>query len=262
MLNDLWIGFLLSFGVAFLAYLKRSLTWDGFLAATLLGTTIYTFGGMTIWGSLIAFFISSSLLTKIHEKKEKEHSKGRNYVQVLSNGLVATVFSVVYFFLQHEILMLAAVVSIASSNSDTWASEIGALSKGKTMNIINFKSVPKGVSGAISGLGTLSSFLGALFIAVIFIGIYALNKTITIPNMIEYAFIITLCGFLGSLIDSLLGASLQAQFKGIKSGKITEKSWLPNEKVVLSSGLIYITNDAVNFISSLAASLFTLIFFI
>ncbi len=262
MLIDLWIGFLLSFGVAFLAYLKRSLTWDGFLAATLLGTTIYTFGGMTIWGSLIAFFISSSLLTKIHEKKEKEYSQGRNYIQVLSNGLVATVFSVVYFFLQHEILMLAAVVSIASSNSDTWASEIGALSKGKTMNIINFKSVPKGVSGAISGLGTLSSFLGALFIAVIFIGIYALSKTITIPNMIEYAFIITLCGFLGSLIDSLLGASLQAQFKGIKSGKITEKSWLPNEKVVLSSGLIYITNDAVNFISSLAASLFTLIFFI
>jgi hypothetical protein len=59
-----------------------------------------------------------------------------------------------------------------------------------------------------------------------------------------------------------LGGSLQAKYRGIESGTYTEKRWLPNEKVVLASGLALITNDAVNLLSGLAASLITLVFFI
>jgi uncharacterized protein (TIGR00297 family) len=262
MLLELGIGLLISFGIAFLAYLKRSLTQDGLFTATLLGTIIYAFGGITVWGVLIAFFISSSLLTKLHEKKEKDLSQGRSYRQVIANGLVAATFSVLYYVFQNEIWMLAAVVSIASANSDTWASEIGALSKGKTIHILNFKLVPKGVSGAISKLGTFASLLGALFIAIVFIGLLSIKESITFPVVIEYVLIITLCGFLGSLIDSLLGATLQAKYQGIISGQITEQSFLPDEKVILISGIVFITNDTVNFLSSLAASLLSLLFFI
>lgn len=258
---DILIGIFISLVIAGLAYLKQSLTLDGFFTATLLGTMIYVFGGIMVWSVLIAFFISSSLLTKLHEKKDHDSSKGRNFVQVISNGLVAAVFSALYFFLEMEIFLIAAVVSIASSNSDTWASEIGALSKGKTINILNFKLVPKGVSGAISGLGTFASLLGAFFIGVVFVSIFAFSSEITFPQMLQYGFIVTLCGFLGCLIDSYLGASLQAKYKGIESGKMTEKRWLPDEKVVLASGLAFITNDAVNLLSGLAASILTLVFF-
>jgi uncharacterized protein (TIGR00297 family) len=262
MILDLAIGLSISLLIAGLAYLKKSLNLSGFYTATLLGTIIYTFGGIVVWGSLIAFFISSSLITKISEKSEKKLSKGRNYIQVLANGLVAAIFSIIYYFLQMEIFLLAAVVSIATSNSDTWASEIGSLSRGKTFYILNFKLAPKGVSGAISGLGTFASVIGSLFIAGVFIGLYALVYGLGFDDVLIFGGIITICGFLGNLIDSYLGGSLQAKYRGIDTGTYTEKRWLPNEKVILASGLALITNDAVNLLSGLAASLITFIFFI
>jgi uncharacterized protein (TIGR00297 family) len=262
MILDLFIGFLLSFGVALLAFFKRSLTRDGWISATILGTTIYAFGSFILWGVLIAFFISSSLLTKLHEKKDNGITHGRNAIQVMSNGLIATVFSVLYYFFQSDILMLAAIVSIASSNADTWASEIGALTKGQTVHILNFKPVTKGVSGAISILGTFASLLGAVFISAIFILLYALSKDVTLPVLFQYGLIVTLCGFFGCLMDSLLGGSIQAKYKGIHSGIVTEESTLPNDQVVLVSGFKCITNDTVNFLSGFIASLISLLFFI
>lgn len=262
MLIDAIIGLLSSSIIAILAYYKKSLNLSGFLTAIILGTVIYAFGGIVVWGSLIAFFISSSLITKISEKNEKKESKGRNYVQVLANGLVAAIFSIVYYFNQAEIFLLAAVVSIATSNSDTWASEFGSLSRGKTFYILNFKIAPKGVSGAISGLGTLASFFGSLFIAGVFLGLYAIIYGLNLSDFLIFGGVITICGFLGNLIDSYLGGSLQAKYRGVETGTYTEKKWLPNEKVVLASGLALITNDAVNMLSGLAASLITLIFFI
>lgn len=262
MILDLAIGFSISLVIAGLAYFKKSLDLSGFFTAILLGTIIYTFGGVIVWGSLIAFFISSSLITKISEKNENKMSKGRNYIQVLANGLIAALFSIIYYVMQSEIFLLAAVVSIAASNSDTWASEIGYLSKGKTFYILNFKIAPKGVSGAISGLGTFASLIGSLFIAVIFIGLYAILYGIGFDDFLIFGGIITLCGFLGNLIDSYLGGSLQAKYRGMDTGTYTEKKWLPNEKVILASGIALITNDAVNLLSGLAASLITFIFFI
>ena len=69
MFIDAIIGISLSFVVAILAYFKKSLNQSGLFTAVLLGTVIYMFVGMVVWGSLIAFFISSSLITKVSEKK-------------------------------------------------------------------------------------------------------------------------------------------------------------------------------------------------
>jgi uncharacterized protein (TIGR00297 family) len=261
-ITDIIIGIGISILVAGLAYLKRSLTMNGFLTATFLGTIIYSFGGVLVWSVLIAFFISSSLLTKLHEKKDQSTSKGRNYVQVLSNGLVASIFSILYYFLNLEILLLAAVVSISTSNADTWASEIGILSKGKTYHIVNWKIVPKGVSGAVSGLGTVASLIGALFIGLVFSMIYGFIKGFNLEILMYYGFIVTIGGFLGCMIDSYLGALLQAKYRGLDSGKLTEKNWLPNEKVVLASGLAIMTNDAVNLLSGLASAVLTVLLFV
>lgn len=256
------IGLSISALIAGLAYLKKSLDKSGVIAAALFGTIIYTFGGFLVWGSLIFFFISSSLITKLNENNDQKHTKGRNYIQVIANSLVVTLFTILYYIYQSEIFLLAAVVAISTSNSDTWASEIGAMSKGKTFYILNFKVAPKGVSGAISGLGTFASLVGALFIGVVFVGLYAINHTITLNQAFYFGFVITLCGFLGNLIDSYLGGLIQAKYRGLETGTYTEKRWLPNEKVVLASGLALITNDMVNLLSALAASILTVIFFI
>lgn len=256
------IGIGISLLIAGLAYLKKSLDKSGLYTATILGAVIYAFGGIVVWGVLIAFFISSSLITKVSEKSEKKESKGRNYIQVLANGLVAGIFSILYYFLKMEIFLIAAVVSIATSNSDTWASEIGRLSKGKTFYILNFRIAPKGVSGAISGLGTFASALGSLFIAGVFLGLYALVFGLDFTQFMFFGAVITICGFLGNLIDSYLGGSIQAKYRGVDTGTYTEKGWLPNEKVVLASGLAMITNDVVNLLSGLAASILTVVLFL
>lgn len=262
MIDSVLIGLFISGLVAGLAYFKRSLDKSGLLAASLLGMLIYVFGGILVWGTLIAFFISSSLITKLNENKDKKHTQGRNYVQVIANSLVPVIFSVLYYVFNNEIFILAAVVSISTSNSDTWASEIGAMSKGKTFYILNFKVAPKGVSGAISGLGTFASLIGALFMGLVFVGLYAITEPMTLTQVLYYGFVITTCGFLGNLIDSYLGALIQAKYRGVDTGTYTEKRWLPNEKVVLASGLALITNDMVNLLSALSASILTIIFFL
>lgn len=261
--SDLLIGVVISLFVAGLAYWRKSLTASGLLAAVLFGTAIYCFGGILVWAALITFFVSSSVITKIHDNIEPRNQEkdGRNYVQVIANALVATIFSLVYFLVQKEIYLVAAVVSIATSNADTWASEIGSLSKGKTYAITNFKEVERGISGAISILGTVASFLGALLIAVVFILLYGITGTLTPPNVIYFGTIIAIGGFLGCFIDSYLGALIQAKYKGIHSGRMTELKWLPDEKVILTSGFALITNDAVNFLSSLSASILTVLLF-
>lgn len=258
-MTELWIGLGISFIIATLALFKNSLSRSGYFGALIFGTFIYYWGGVLVWSVLIAFFISSSILTKLHAKQDQDvPKKGRTLVQVMANALVATVFSGLYYYLHNEIFLLAAVVSIATSNADTWASEIGALSKGITRYIVSFKIAPKGASGAISKLGTFASLFGALFIALIFNTAYAVTQTIDVLTYFRYLLIITVGGFLGCFIDSYLGALIQAKYKGEKSGKLTERRWLPDEGVILISGFTLITNDVVNLLASLFSSIITL----
>ena len=85
--------------------------------------------------------------------------------------------------------------------------------------ITTLKSVPAGTSGGISWGGSLGAFMGAAILALS--GIYftgAMNKGA------GYIFVVvTISGFAASFIDSLLGATLQAQFQCSIFGKITEK---------------------------------------
>ena len=261
--TDILIGAALSLVIALSAYLKKSLTKDGMAGAVLFGTLIYMFAGLLVWASLIAFFVSSSVITKVHDRisPRETEKNGRNIVQVISKASVATFFSLLFFLLQKEIYLVAAVVSVATSNSDTWASEIGSLSKGKTFSILNFRETERGVSGAVSFLGTGASLLGSLFIAVIFTAIYWMTRSMDLVRFIYYMTIIGFGGFLGCFIDSYLGALVQAKYKGVLSGRITEVKWLPDEKVILASGFALITNDAVNFLSSLSASVITVLLF-
>jgi len=262
MLIEIIIGTLLSTFIAVIAYAKHSLVLSGLIASVILGTIIYAFGGIVLYSLLIAFFISSSLLTKLHERKVDDSSSGRNYLQVISNGLVAAAFSILFYLLNMEFLLIAAAAAIATSNSDTWASEIGILSKGKTRSVTNFKEVSKGVSGAISGLGTLASVLGALFIGVLFALVSSITTVVLFQTVLFYAAIISISGVLGCFVDSYLGSLVQAKYRGIKSDTITENKSLPNEEVILKSGISFVNNDTVNFLSSLAASLIALLFFI
>ncbi|WP_162164051.1 DUF92 domain-containing protein [Acholeplasma hippikon] len=254
---DFLIGFILSLLIAILSYKKKSLNLSGAIAATLFGTLIYGMGTYIMFVLLISFFLSSSIIQKI-KHLEKEEKDGRNFIQVIANILAATIFSVIYFVTKEQIFMVVAAVGIAASTSDTWASEIGKTSKGKIVSIVNFKEVPRGESGGVSLLGTLSSLFGSIFISFLFILLYGITFEFSIA-LFGYFIMITIGGFLGCVFDSYLGIFLQAKYIELKTGKKIEKRTNHGE-YKLVSGLPFVNNDMVNLLSTVCiAIIFALI---
>jgi len=66
--------------------------------------------------------------------------------------------------------------------------------------------------------------------------------------------LICLAGLAGSVLDSLLGATLQAKYISHETGELTEKPRQNGWSNRLHSGLRLVNNDFVNFTSSLLAA--------
>lgn len=260
------IGITLSFLISYFAYRKSSLKFSGFIGALLLGTLLYMYGSMYFWSILIGFFVSSSLLTKFKGKTKEafedmsEKTGGRDYMQVIANGGLGLIYALLYYFIKDPVYLLAFAVSFSVANADTWSSELGVLSKGSPVSVLTFKRTLKGESGAISLLGTIAAFFGSLFISTIFFIEYIFSFGWT-DKLIVYFIIVLLCGFTGSIIDSILGASIQAKYQCRVCNKITEKKYHHKEQTIHIKGFKIITNDAVNLISCLTASLLAFIIY-
>ncbi|WP_195270089.1 DUF92 domain-containing protein [Eubacterium sp. 1001713B170207_170306_E7] len=265
-MKALLLGALLSAIIGFAAYKKNALNSSGFAAAVVLGTVVYLCGGLLFWLTMIAFFISSSLLTFIKSSKKETaqrlNEKGgrRDAVQVFANGAPAMAAAILFWFYQNPVFLIIFAASFASSNADTWASEIGVLNRKPPVSIIGFKPMEPGTSGAVSPLGMAAAFAGALFIALVFCLSGGLVWGLPVLRF-SWVLIITVSGFLGCLTDSLLGAVVQAQYRCVSCGRLTEKTVHHGENAVLVKGFKVMNNDMVNFLSSLAAGLLGSIFF-
>lgn len=242
------------------AYIKGSVSKSGFAAGTLTGIIIYFCGGPLFWIILSAFFVSSSLLSMIKKTKKadtsKMHQKGskRDYQQVLANSLTATALAVLYYFTQNDIVVVAFITAFAAANADTWAGEIGIFSRENPRSIITFQRLTPGTSGGVSPAGTLASYAGAFFIILVFrAGLFFFPVEIAVLPLATL--IMINCGFLGSVIDSLLGATVQAMYKDLDSNEMTEKSVISGIKTQHVRGYRFMNNDMVNFTSTLASVL-------
>lgn len=239
--------------IAALGYYFRFLTISGSIAASIVG--ILTMLGLQMRGLFLlgAFFATSSLWSKYKRvqknKIEEKHAKGsqRDWQQVAANGGGAAVASLLYYFDGDPMWILCFCIFIASSNSDTWASEIGTLSKKAPISIRSLQTVQEGTSGAVSMLGTMAGISGSLLIALlssVFLGMEG--------AMMVFIF---LFGFLGNVIDTLLGAFLQATYKCKNCGMETEKLAHCGKKTIKIRGFRILNNDVVNFLSGLFAVL-------
>ncbi|NBI06973.1 DUF92 domain-containing protein [Senegalia massiliensis] len=261
-INRILIGFIFSGLIGFLAYKKRSLTVSGLIGAIILGTTIFVTTGFFGASIMILFFISSSFLSHF-KKKDKtlvasqfDKTGDRDIFQVFANGGIGLIYSILYFFTKEIIFIYMFIVAFAAANADTWSTELGILDKNNPISLRNLKRVSKGTSGAVSILGTISGFLGAFLIATYgYIYIYLFSD---IKHNILVLFILTVSGFLGTIIDSLLGASVQAIYLD-ENGNETEKKFINQSIRKLSRGFKIINNDFVNITSILLATLFVLV---
>lgn len=252
---QLLLGFLFAVIIAFLACRAHALNKSGALAAVVIGTVIFGAGGWKWAVLLLAFFVTSSALSRAFNKLKRglneKFSKGheRDAGQVFGNGGIAAAFAALSWFFPNEAwTWIGFAAALAAVNADTWATEIGVLSPRPPRMITDLrKTVEKGTSGGISLLGALAALAGS--------GIIGLLAALLFPianpqsSISIYFLLITLSGFAGSLFDSFLGGTAQAMYYCPADKKETEKHPLHTcgAPTIHIRGWKWLDNDWVNF---------------
>src|SRR2546426_10212376 len=211
-------GFVLSLAVAIIAHALRLLTRDGMMAAVAVGTLVFGFGGWRHAGLLVLFFVTSSALTRWQagRKFNPDPAGGRTGLQVLANGAIAATVSVWGAIWPGPWIAAAFAGAIATSTADTWATEVGLLSKTPprliTARLLRTRAeVPPGTSGGVTWLGTIAACIGAAVIAG--------SSTLWLHTVFGRVW---LAGFIGMTVDSILGATVEGRWR-----------WMTNDTVNL-----------------------------
>ncbi len=241
---------LLGVGVALIAYWRRALTLDGAVGAAIVGSIVFARGGAPAAGALLAFFGSSTALSRLGEARKESaplaQAKGarRDVWQVLANGGIATL-----------IIGLGAqprggggfVGALAAAAADTWATEIGLLAHRQPRLITTLRQVEPGTSGGVTPEGLAASVGGALVVGLTWSMLGGARHGLPVA---------VVAGIGGSLVDSLLGATLQAVYRCSACGAQTESKVHQRcgQRAELVRGRPWMTNDAVNALSTLTGA--------
>ena len=237
----LLVALLAALSISFIAFLLNLVTLDGARASVMLGLVAYGFGGMESAVLLVAFFVTSNVIglffTNDPNKPLRSVTDRRNGTQVWSNGFWFGIYVCMWYVLKADMFYVAAVGAIATASADTWATEFGTRIGGKTVLISDRTAVKPGTDGGISLAGTMMSLSGAVLIGSLTL---LFDKNFAIITVVS----ILVGGFLGSMIDSWLGAIYQ-----------TGNKRLP--KLLDSYGNQ--DNNSVNFIATGMGSVLTII---
>ena len=254
---QLLVGFLLAVLTALAARKAHSLSPSGAVAATILGTVIFGLGGFPWAVIMMVFFITSSILSRVFGKRKQvlneKFSKGseRDAGQVLANGGIAGLFALLHvFFPAAPLIWLGFCGALTAANADTWATELGVLSRADAALITSGKPVERGTSGGITWFGTLAAFGGALLVALFasFFWGWVTGLPDSPAGFAERTLGLGLAGLLGSLVDSWIGATVQAIYTCPACKKETERHPLHTcgTPTIQIRGLSWLDNDWVN----------------
>src|SRR5712664_427425 len=165
--SSVLVSTVLTGALSALAYRRNVLTWDGSLAAFVVGMVIGIFGDVT-WLFLLLFFLLSSFLATRYRFALKEAlgvQEGvrgeRKATNVLANGFAPMAVAAISLTMPAGFpKIISGVIFLAAlsvAGADTLASEIGVLSR-KTALITTGEPVPPGTDGGVSRLGQLCAF--------------------------------------------------------------------------------------------------------
>jgi uncharacterized protein (TIGR00297 family) len=248
--------------VAFAAFKKHSLAPTGAFAAAVVGSLVVIGAGW--WGGvvLVTFFVTSSALSLLRARRNPERAarqaRGhrRDAVQVVANGGVATMCALVFGLSDEPVLFAAFVGALAAATADTWATEIGGLLGRRPRLILSGKRVEPGVSGGVTSAGLIASAAGALLIGLVSAVGIAAGFVDDAPSAGRLVIATTIAGFAGSIVDSILGASVQAVYFcpacGIETENRIHRCGTEAKRI---RGLGVINNDVVNILATLTGAI-------
>jgi len=196
----------LLFALAALAL--RTVSWSGAVAGFVLGVVVYLGYGYKSFLILLGFFLLGSIATRLgYEKKAArgiaERRRGaRSWREALANSLAGAFFAFLVITTHYEAAFLVALVAaFAEAAGDTVSSEIGQWVSDRAYLITTFRPVPAGENGGISLGGTVAGLLASALIAWLGYGLGLCGR--------GGAAIVLAAAFLGGLLDSLLGATVE-----------------------------------------------------
>ncbi len=258
------LGIVLSALVGWMSFRARFLDASGTVGLFILGSLIFGVGRWTFSLPILTFFILSSLLSKAGKRRKQqvdgvfEKTSRRDIWQVLANGGIPGLILLLWYLYPSDILFLLYVGALAAVTADTWGTEVGVLSTQSPRSILTGKKVPLGASGGITLLGSVGALMGAMVVAAV-AWLVSPHDSPRLMGGLEFM-LLTGAGFIASMVDSVLGATLQVQYQCPLCGKQTEKrhhcqdvetSWI--------RGVSWMGNDWVNSLAALSGMGFVLI---
>jgi uncharacterized protein (TIGR00297 family) len=247
-------GLALAAAIALAARRARSLTRGGAAAAVAVGTASVAAGWA--WGAtLIAFFVASTLLSRVGRATKEARTRARvekgderDAWQVVANGGVFAAAALAALAAPGDTRWAAAGLgALAAATADTWATEIGTLARGRPRSLLGWRAVPVGTSGAVSAQGSAGMVAGAAFLGLVAWGVGFP------PRVAGAAFA---AGLAGAVADSLAGATVQARRWCDRCDSATERTVHDCGAATRpAGGLGWLDNDAVNVLCTLVGAL-------
>ena len=255
-------GLALSGAVAYAGWARLALTARGAAAAVVVGTLVLGGGGLAGAAVLLLFFFSGSGLTFLRRRRQARPPEGRTARQVLANGLPAAVAGLAQLVGgPHATWQALLLGSLAAMTADTWATEVGLLSGAPARLILNGRSVKPGTSGAVSLPGTVAGVAGALLVTAL--AGWTARASAAWPHFGSAPadrVAVAGAGVVGLVLDSLLGAGIQARYRCQTCSRLVESPSrhlrvCPSARLVRAGGLAWVDNDVVNAFSAWSAGL-------
>jgi uncharacterized protein (TIGR00297 family) len=221
---------------AAIGYLIRGVSLSGAVAGAVAAFLLLNFGGTGAFAALVAVFVITWLGTRAGFRRKlrlgiAESRRGRDAFQVVANLGVAAACAAIsrvphpnpilaWVGVFPNLALTSCMAALAEATADTISSECGEAWSERAYLITSLRAVPPGTDGAISLPGTLAGAVAAALIGVV--------ASLTGVLSAAGAVVAAAAGFIGSLVDSVLGAT--AERRGM------------------------LGNNGVNFLSTLAAA--------
>lgn len=269
LLRQAIIAFAIATLMAYRGYKRKSLTTNGAVAAWIVGFLSITLGMRGFL--LLLFYIVGTKATKYKSKIKKqldssaEDSSCRGPSQVLACSIVGIVLQLIHYVYCGDerpitfstgddsqlasSLACAMIAHHATNLADTLSSELGILSTSDPILITNGRKVPRGTNGGISKTGLICSILGGFIIGV---GVFLIDTMNGLDaQSVPIILFGIVCGALGSIIDSILGATLQITYFDEDKKVVSDTS---KNNAVRIAGMDVLSNTQVNLVSVLITS--------
>jgi uncharacterized protein (TIGR00297 family) len=260
MILRLVIGATLAAVVAAAAARARLLSRTGAIAAAAVGVAAVAAGWR--WGIvLVVFFVLTSALSLYGVERKRALTRGvlakgaqRDAIQVLSNGGAFAAAGIGWLLTGSPVLLAAGAGAIAAAAADSWATETGIAFGGVPRSIVSGRPMVRGASGGV----TIAGLLGAAAGAAIMAGTMLL---IGWPSAVAAAAF--LAGMLGMIVDSVLGATLQARrFCPGCRAETEQPVHHCGRPTQVIRGVRWMDNDMVNLLATLSGAVIAAILFV